>query len=345
MKTENSRLKVEVISFNDYFKYRSIWMSLAIVWVTMFHLPLHLHPVLNPIKVFGYGGVDIFLFASGIGCYFSLSKSQGIKDFLCGRIKKIMPMQIIFLCFYFFTVPINFKIVIGNLFGLGFFAGLKNQFNWYIGAMWVCYLLAPIFKSIVSKAKLTNIIFVLLCLVVISTVYFHQFELIFWSRLPVFLMGIAIAEISNRKSSITLFNTIILTLCLFLGFALLFLFYLKFNSLLWTYGLWWYPFILITPGLTLLISIFSNRLSKTKCRFIVAIVDKLGRNTFPIYLSHIFIIDISSDLRDNLIFINDSMYNLLIILATILFALLLHYITAFAKYIVGKIWPKTNFTK
>jgi len=60
-------------------KYRQALMGIAILWVMMFHLPLR--PGIPIIKEFfniGYGGVDIFLFLSGFGLYFSLSK-KGIK--------------------------------------------------------------------------------------------------------------------------------------------------------------------------------------------------------------------------------------------------------------------------
>ncbi len=339
MKNISNKLNAEVISFDNFFKYRNVWMFFAIIWVVLFHLPIELPSFLSGIKTFGYGGVDIFLFASGIGCYFSLSKNSNIKQYLSRRIAKIMPMQILFLIIYFSAKSISITEIIGNISGMGFFAGLKNQFNWYIGAMWACYLLAPIFKNIVSRAKTISIISVFLILILVSIVYFNQFQLIFWARLPIFWMGFVVAEISKRKSSVTLLDIIISSFCFFIGLILLFLSFYKFENFLWAYGFWWYPFILITPGLTLLISIIFNWISGKGCGFIVKHLDKFGQHTFPLYLSHIFIFDIASNLRNKFNFINDFLYVVLEIVSAILFAVLLHYITVFIKYIFYKVFP------
>lgn len=53
----------------DIFKYRSMWMALAIILVVLYHRGFDLinFPILNQIQSLGYCGVDIFIFSSGLG--------------------------------------------------------------------------------------------------------------------------------------------------------------------------------------------------------------------------------------------------------------------------------------
>ncbi len=56
---------------------RGIWMALGILWVVFFHTTLFFeYQFMNDIKLFGYGGVDILLFASGMGCFYSYKKQK-----------------------------------------------------------------------------------------------------------------------------------------------------------------------------------------------------------------------------------------------------------------------------
>ena len=60
---------------NIFEKYRDTWVGIAMLWIVFFHLDIDIgNKVLSLIKLFGYGGVDICLFCSGIGCYNSLKK-------------------------------------------------------------------------------------------------------------------------------------------------------------------------------------------------------------------------------------------------------------------------------
>lgn len=336
-----NKLKTEIISFESVFRYRSVWMFLAIVWVVLAHSSLTLPSILSLIKDTGYGGVDIFLLASGIGCFFSLNKNSNIKDFLRRRMKKIMPMQMVFLTIFFITTALTSSIseiqIIGNIFGLGLFAGLNHQFNWYIGAMWVCYFIAPIFKSMVYQTKPFNMALILLGLCLTSTLFFYQFELIFWTRLPIFFLGIAVGEISTRKKGLTLLDVIIVLVTMLIGVAILYICIFTHSKLLWNKGFFWYPFILITPGLTLIISIVSRFLSKTKCKFIVTIMDTLGKHTFPVYLSHIFIFGFFEKQADRFASIGNLVYNLLAVFASVLFAIVLVYLTKAAEYVLKRL--------
>ena len=58
-------------------KHRSAIMGFAIIWIMIAHLKVSFDFIpLQAIKKIGYGGVDIFLFLSGFGLYFSCSKDN-----------------------------------------------------------------------------------------------------------------------------------------------------------------------------------------------------------------------------------------------------------------------------
>ena len=53
----------------------------AILWIMLFHSTLRLTwPPLHLIKATGYAGVDVFLFLSGIGLYYSMEKDPSPTD-------------------------------------------------------------------------------------------------------------------------------------------------------------------------------------------------------------------------------------------------------------------------
>ncbi len=295
------------------------------------HSPIEPSSVLLPIKELGYGGVDIFIFASGIGCFYSLNKNNDIKLFFKRRLAKIMPMWLLFLAIYFIyqnTVStMTLREIFGNIFGIGFFANLKHQFNWYIGAMWACYLSAPLFFSFLTKTNTSKKVLMIFALICISTLFFNQDVLLFWSRLPIFFIGMTAAEISTRKDYLTLKQIIFILLTMISGAAILCVCYIFFADYLWNYGLHWYPFILITPGMTLTISLTADFLSKTKLKCFINFLSNLGNHTFSIYISHIFVFEVYSYLCGKNIIEKSTVNYLISVFAILIFAIILHFAT------------------
>lgn len=96
-------------------------MALAIIWIVLFHsylrMPIH---CLYAVKNIGYGGADIFLFASGIGCWYSLDKNPDPGQFIYRRMRKILPMYECFIVFWILFKCLSDSITIteavGNVF-------------------------------------------------------------------------------------------------------------------------------------------------------------------------------------------------------------------------------------
>ena len=74
-------------------KYRSQLMGLATLMIIACHAPasgVALPGILTRILELGNFGVDMFLFLSGLGCYYSLSKcNTGYGEYWVRRIKRV----------------------------------------------------------------------------------------------------------------------------------------------------------------------------------------------------------------------------------------------------------------
>lgn len=276
------------------FQYRNIWMAVALMWIVFYHTNIiTTSTLINGIKELGFGGVDIFLFASGLGCYFSLDKNSDIYTFIKKRFLKLMPTYWCFILFYFIYKSVIGNIpltaIIGNIFCIQNFTGLKNDFNWYISAIWLFYFLAPYLKVLVDKVtnwqKCTIIV---LLFIIISMAFWNSNILIITiTRIPIFFVGMYMAKIS-KKEIITKNKANILIFLMLFGFLLLKASFDMVPSQMWNYGLYWYPFIFITPGLCLIISYMCKKIENYKIgRKIMNYLEIIGKNTFEIYLVHV----------------------------------------------------------
>lgn len=87
-------------------KYRTKLMGIAIIWIMLYHgneigmiLPEPLE-IINFVLEKGRGGVEIFLFLSGLGLYYSYSKNPDMKRFYRRRIVRVIfPYLLISLLF------------------------------------------------------------------------------------------------------------------------------------------------------------------------------------------------------------------------------------------------------
>lgn len=285
----------------DFLRHRQVWLGIALIWVMLFHCPLDFGPF-SYLTAIGYGGVDICLFASGIGCYYSLSSDPDIMRFMKRRIKRLAPTYLIFILLWLVLQCIignfNFQMAVGNILALQNFTGHDHAFNWYISAIFLLYLLAPYFKSIAEQAtpvrKILFLIFLLIC-----SIPFWKADtyIITVTRLPIFYIGMIFADHCRKNYRIGKKEAVILAIAFIAGVAILLSSYFFATPYLWSYGLYWYPFILITPPLCLGISYISMLLEKAKfTKPIVRVLSVCGNYSFEIYLVHIPLFSILSAL-------------------------------------------------
>ena len=256
---------------------------------------------MTDIKMIGFGGVDIFMFASGIGCYYSLEKDDDCFNFIKRRIMRIIPTYWIFLIVWtIYKVncsEISWNAILGNFLCVRNFTGLGGDFNWYISAIWLMYFLAPFLKGVVDKIDCAYKFFVGVVLLFLLTICFWDSTtyIITISRIPIFFIGMCIGKNAAEDCWIRKGEMGVLMILAVAGLELLFYFQKNYPDYLWNRAYYWYPFILIVPGLCIMISAFMEVLKKCAKRtggIVEYILGITGKFSFEIYLIHVLIFEI-----------------------------------------------------
>lgn len=320
-------------------KKRNIWMGIAIIGVVLVHSGFNI-PIFNYIREFGYGGVDIFMFCSGIGCYFSLSKNSDSAKFIKRRFFRLMPTYLVFIIPWLIINillyhNISFPQIIGNIFCFGWLFGFNNQFSWYVDAIWVLYLITPILFSAISKNfNLKKLIGIIIFMLTVSVAFFNSELLLFFSRIPIYFIGMYFGYTALNKGSLDNKTKIILISLMVLGFIILSLCMTFCYSIMFNYGLFWYPFIFITPGLCVLISMISdNILNKLPANFANRGLAFIGKYTFEVYLLHVVVFEITKKLIAQNCIPNSNLIWLISCLAIIPAVIILVLLTRFIKFV------------
>ena len=285
------------MTLKEVIKYRKIWMGFAILWVIFFHFGYKPPDPLAALQSSGYSGVDIFFFASGIGCYLSYSRDKNAAAFIKRRFIRIMPTYFVFIviwCTYkVITDGMDFTTVLGNIFCVQDLTGKDGSFNWYFGAMWIFYLLTPYFVAVADKIKKpAGCVLFCLLLVLFSFPFWNVKALIIIvTRMPVYFLGMYLAKRSlESDEKISLKFMLIATVLSIISMAAFIVCYFKLHDELWNYGLWWYPFIITAPTICLYLSFICKQLEKKSVgQKILKAFSFIGSYTFELFLVHMFV--------------------------------------------------------
>lgn len=281
------------MSFKDCLKYRQAWLGVAMLWIIFFHSPLELpSSLLQFVKGIGYGGVDICLFASGIGCYYSLNSNADIGSFIKRRFYRIYPTYLVFILLWLVYKSLlhdfTWQMAIGNILGIQNLTGLGQDFNWYISALFIGYILAPSLKIIVDRFSPSGLVLVFVILLLISVAFWDaNTYIITVTRLPIFLLGMVFAQATFHHTQISKQIIVIMGVLCFFSLFILFALFQTLPHLLWSHGLYWYPFVLITPFLCVSISFLSQLCNNHNFSLIPCTLELIGNYSFELYLLHI----------------------------------------------------------
>ena len=284
------------IRLDKTFRYRNAWLGLAMLLIIMYHSSFRFSfYVLKILKAIGYFGVDICVFATGIGCYYSLDKDPDSLRFLQRRVKRLYPT---YLCF---VIPwmiwrntrgsLPFYAVIANLLGIQSYLSWAYHFNWYIAALVLIYLLMPLFKKLADRTKnLWEDLLVIGFFLIASLAFCYNSSLIVMTRLPVLYLGVVYAKYAKRGCELTRKSLLLHAATLVLGLFLVKLTIRMDGRILWDYGLYWYPFILVVPGLCILFSYAISLVEKIRVfDWLYKFLCLIGKYSFEIYLVHLFL--------------------------------------------------------
>lgn len=286
------------MKLNALFKHRSIWLGISMIVIMLYHTQLYTNSrIYYLIKQYGYAAVDVFLFASGIGCYYSLEKDPDILRFLLRRLRKLGPAYICFTVVWVLwramVNPLPMPAIIGSFLGLESFILWDYSFNWYISALLLFYFLMPYLKKITDSCKTLLGDFLVVVFLVIAAIPFWNpadMNMIIYSRLPIFYLGVVCAKLAKQGFTLNWMHYLLLLGGVVAGSLVLRFCFYKFPDHLWYRGLYWYPLPAMIPGLCLLMSWFGELLRKCRpLRWLYRGLELMGVYSFEIYLVHSFL--------------------------------------------------------
>lgn len=201
-------MKMREIEWADVSRYRGELMGAAILFIILFHIPLPRSDMFFGLRRCGNIGVDMFLFLSGIGLWYSWLKQPSFSNFYKRRLLRIFPTWLVISSIYYlqrfdFETGDYLDLVLDITINWGFWLHDELSF-WYIPAIMMLYLWAPLYMRLIQRHpsyRWLPVLMVCWCIMVQWVTPMHQavghIE-IFWSRVPVFFIGINCGELVRR---------------------------------------------------------------------------------------------------------------------------------------------------
>jgi len=267
-------------------------MGIATILIVYYHMP-YSQDLLSPIgEIFKnrcFSGVDIFLFLSGFGLYFSYCKDNNKMHFYIKRIKRIYPsffIVTILICIYQNDAIFD---IISKLSTLGYWFGYPFV-SWYISAIFMFYLLFPFYMEIFNKnPQVVSILTILFGVIITIPIYFifSDLRIGFFSRIPIFTLGIFSGYISKTKN-------VILSKCRLWFISISLIIIGAISGIVLKYYLPQYidawnplPFIFITPSILIILTIiFESYYLETINTYIIKFFTFIGLLSLEIYIIH-----------------------------------------------------------
>ena len=194
-------------------------MGFAMIWVVSYHYQfegLLAYPLGN-----GFTGVDLFMFVSGFGLFYSMSRDNDVLHFYKKRLLRIIPLYyLIGLIYELISGEFNFWQYLWKYSTLGFWTDSTYGFGWFIPSIFAIYAFYPfLHRTIFYKGYDKWVIVVLMPFVLFFIVYnmvdvtlmpTSHYCLLY--RLPVFILGVITAYWTQRGYSSKVFLIISLVL-------------------------------------------------------------------------------------------------------------------------------------
>ena len=196
-------------------KYRGELFGISIVSIIIFHYfndveKFRQHDALFWIAkisnyMFGSIGVEVFLFLSGVGLYYSMCNNPDIKTFYIKRLKRVVIPYLFFGMAYWFIrdfviYPKSFLRYVLDVLLVSFWTS-GNKVFWYIAFILVAYMLFPFVFRLMNREingkDASGVVCYSLCLAVVAFCavisllaqgYYENTEIAF-ARFPIILLG------------------------------------------------------------------------------------------------------------------------------------------------------------
>ena len=206
-------MKIPDIELANISRFRGALMGIAMLIIILFHVDLARSDMFFGLRRMGNLGVDMFLFLSGIGLWFSWMKTPRYKHFYVRRLIRIYPAWLIIACLYY--IPrihvhdaASLLHLLGEIgFNIDFWLHDELAF-WYIPAIMMLYIFAPPYMQLIRRHPVYRwlpVVMIMWCIrVQCGTPSHHAVGHIeiFWSRVPIFFIGINMGEMVRQKRTI-----------------------------------------------------------------------------------------------------------------------------------------------
>lgn len=192
-------------------------MGAAMLFVILFHVALDRGDPFYGLRRCGNVGVDIFLFLSGVGLWFAWTKTPApsVAHFYRRRLLRILPTWLVCsTAFYLpdYLGPQRFSKNLVDLIGditINWDFWLHDELTfWYVPAIMLLYLLAPWYMRLIQRYPVYRwlpLLMVVWCVMVQWVLPIHHavghIE-IFWSRVPIFFLGINMGDMVKKKQTL-----------------------------------------------------------------------------------------------------------------------------------------------
>ena len=256
-------------------------MGIAIIWIVLYHFGINF-PILGRLIGSGFVGVDIFIFLSGFGLFYSLSKG-GFQwgKYIHKRVIRIFPAYFIVGIFLsVFCYNDNFLEYLWKCSTLGFWTN-GNYYDWFIPSLLALYVLYPIlyFSFLQKEDTRSQIYLIILCLFlsylcVIFFSFIDNWHFLLIYRIPIFIFGSLVAYYIKRNKTNSYFlypaliGIILFTILIFINHSDIRYYYFSLTFL--------------TPLIIVLFISFCKKVSIANRCFAI-----IGGCTLEIYLVHL----------------------------------------------------------
>ena len=288
-------MKLEAIS-----KFRDEWFGIAIISIMIFHFcedyvnAFHNGIVDKNILIFGYYGiissigVEIFMFLSGLGLFFSMSNNDSIKVFYKKRVKRLVipyiPVGILIWGIWDFII--NNRGITGFLEDFTFISFFtEGQIGlWFIGVILLFYLVFPIvYKVSTSKHGIVKIL-ILIFLLYLGMYFFMSVNVTVFDRIeigvlrfPCFMLGAICGYCIKKCKKIPRVIWALIVLC---GISF------KIADLIFHFPIFFTRIVASIYGISIIL-IGSAILEKIKLEKLYSGLRKVGGYSLELYMFHV----------------------------------------------------------
>lgn len=202
-------MRIKDIELGNISKYRAEQMGIAMLFIILFHVSLPRSDMFFGLRRIGNIGVDMFLFLSGVGLWFSWMRNPSVRHFFTRRYLRIYPVWLVIACSFYIPEYINGQRGLTDTIGqiiINWDFWLYDDLEfWYIPATMMLYIFAPPYMELIKRHPIYRwlpVAMIMWCIVVQWVTPIHNgvghLE-IFWSRVPIFFIGINCGDAVRQK--------------------------------------------------------------------------------------------------------------------------------------------------